>query len=417
MVSNASTPDKNPNFAVNTKQSLHMNNRQLFYNFLGQTSQAPLAIEIEKAEGVYMYGPGNKQYLDLISGISVSNVGHCHPEVVEAVKNQAEKYMHLMVYGEFVQSPQVELAKKLTSLLPENLNNVFLVNSGSEAVEGAMKLAKRHTGRSEIIAFKNAYHGSTHGSLSLMGDEQMKNAFRPLLPDIRFLEFNNTAQLNEISSRTACVIVETIQGEAGAVVPEKDFLKQLRLACKEKGALLILDEIQAGCGRTGSLWAFEQYGVVPDIITLAKGLGGGLPIGAFIASRQIMHSLTHNPVLGHITTFGGNPVCAAAALANLNVITREKLWENATLMEKIVREKLIHPSILAIRGKGLMLAVEFESFQVNKKIIDRLIEKGIITDWFLFAPNCLRIAPPLTITREQITAACNTILETLNEFP
>lgn len=417
MVSNASTPDKNPNFAVNTKLSLQMNNRQLFYNFLGQTSQAPLAIEIEKAEGVYMYGPGNKQYLDLISGISVSNVGHCHPEVVEAVKSQAEKYMHLMVYGEFVQSPQVELARKLTSLLPENLNNVFLVNSGSEAVEGAMKLAKRHTGRSEIIAFKNAYHGSTHGSLSLMGDEQMKNAFRPLLPDIRFLEFNNTAQLNEISSRTACVIVETIQGEAGAIVPEKDFLKQLRLVCKEKGALLIMDEIQAGCGRTGSLWAFEQYGVVPDILTLAKGLGGGLPVGAFIASRQIMHSLTHNPVLGHITTFGGNPVCAAAALANLNIITREKLWENATQMEKIVREKLIHPSILAIRGKGLMLAVEFESFQVNKKIIDRLIEKGIITDWFLFAPNCLRIAPPLTITREQITAACDTILETLNEFP
>lgn len=393
-----------------------MNNRQLFYNFLGQTSQAPLAIEVERAAGIYMYGPGGKQYMDLISGISVSNVGHCHPEVVEAVKKQAETYMHLMVYGEFVQSPQVELANLITENLPDNLNNVYLVNSGSEAIEGAMKLAKRFTGRSEIVAFKNAYHGSTQGSLSIMGDETMKNNFRPLLPDVRFMEYNNNEHLNQISPRTACVIAETIQGEAGAVTPDKSFLKELGKVCKENGALLILDEIQAGCGRSGTLWAFEQYDVVPDIITLAKGLGGGLPIGAFIASKEIMHSLTHDPVLGHITTFGGNAVCAAAAHANLQIIIRDKLWENARRQEKLFRELLIHDKIKSIRGNGLLLAAEFESFEENKKIIDRLIEKGIVTDWFLFAPHCMRIAPPLLIGEEQTREACKIILETLDDI-
>ncbi|MFN2394351.1 MAG: aspartate aminotransferase family protein [Bacteroidales bacterium] len=393
-----------------------MNNRQLFYNFLGQTSQAPLAIEVERAEGIYMYGPGGKQYMDLISGISVSNVGHCHPEVVEAVKKQAETYMHLMVYGEFVQSPQVELANLITENLPDNLNNVYLVNSGSEAIEGAMKLAKRFTGRSEIVAFKNAYHGSTQGSLSIMGDETMKNNFRPLLPDVRFIEYNNNEHLNQISPRTACVIAETIQGEAGAVTPDKRFLKELGKVCKENGALLILDEIQAGCGRSGTLWAFEQYDVVPDIITLAKGLGGGLPIGAFIASKEIMHSLTHDPVLGHITTFGGNAVCAAAAHANLQIIIRDKLWENARRQGKLFRELLIHDKIKSIRGNGLLLAAEFESFEENKKIIDRLIEKGIVTDWFLFAPHCMRIAPPLLIGEEQTREACKIILETLDDI-
>ena len=393
-----------------------MNNRQLFYNFLGQTSDAPLAIEIERAEGLYMYGPGGKKYLDLISGISVSNVGHCHPKVVEAVKKQAETYMHLLVYGEFVQSPQVQLAHFLTQNLPENLVNVFLVNSGSEAIEGAMKLAKRFTGRSEIVAFKNAYHGSTQGSLSIMGDETMKNAFRPLLPDVRFLEYNNIKQLVQITRRTACVVIETIQGEAGAATPDPEFMKHLRKVCNETGALLILDEIQAGCGRSGSLWAFEQFGIVPDILTLAKGMGGGLPIGAFISSKEIMQSLTHDPVLGHITTFGGNAVCAAAALANLKVIVNENLWENAARQEKLFRQMLNHSKIKSIRGRGLLLALEFSDFNENKHIIEKLIEKGIITDWFLFAPHCMRIAPPLIISESEVKKACKIILETLDEI-
>ena len=393
-----------------------MNSRQLFYNFLGQTSEAPLAIEIERAEGLYMYGPDGKEYLDLISGISVSNVGHCHPEVVDAVKKQAETYMHLMVYGEFVQIPQVQLAQFLTQNLPEKLDNVFLVNSGSEAIEGAMKLAKRFTGRSEIVAFKKAYHGSTQGSLSIMGDETMKNVFRPLLPDVRILEYNNIKQLAHITSRTACVVAETIQGEAGAKAPDPGFLKQLRKVCDKNGTLLILDEIQAGCGRSGSLWAFEHYDIVPDILTLAKGMGGGLPIGAFISSKKIMQSLTHDPVLGHITTFGGNAVCAAAALANLKVIVREKLWKNATRQEKLFRQMLVHPKIKSIRGRGLMLALEFGDFNENKLIIDKLIEKGIITDWFLFAPHCLRIAPPLIISEDEVQKACKIILETLDEI-
>ncbi len=393
-----------------------MNNRQLFYNYLGQTSEAPLAIEIQNAEGVYMYAPDGKQYLDLISGISVSNVGHCHPKVVEAVQKQASTYMHLMVYGEFVQSPQVELAQLLAKNLPTSLNNVYLVNSGSEAIEGALKLAKRYTGRSEIVAFKNAYHGSTHGSLSVMGDEQMKNAFRPLLPDIRFLEFNRKEQLKQISTKTACVLIETIQGEAGAIAPCPNFLSSLKKRCEETGTLLILDEIQAGCGRTGKLWAFEHYDIVPDIITLAKGLGGGLPIGAFISRKEIMQCLTNNPVLGHITTFGGNAVCAAAAKANLEVIINGKLWENAAKLEHIFRKHLKHPKIKKVRGKGLLLAMEFEDFVQNKKIIDKLLERGIVTDWFLFAPEYLRIAPPLIITEEQVVYACKTIIEVIDEM-
>ncbi len=392
-----------------------MNNRQLFFNFLGQTSEAPLAIEIERAQGVYMYGPDGKRYLDLISGISVSNVGHCHPRVVKAVQKQAETYMHLMVYGEFVQSPQVELAHLITSYLPEHLDNVYFVNSGSEAIEGALKLAKRHTGRTEIVAFQNAYHGSTHGSLSVMGDEQMKNAFRPLLPDVRFLEFNNREQLSQISDKTACVLVETIQGEAGAITPSPVFLLQLQKVCREHGALLIMDEIQAGCGRTGKLWAFEHYDITPDILTLAKGLGGGLPIGAFVAPQKIMQSLTHNPVLGHISTFGGNAVCAAAAKANLEVIISQQLWQNAAKMETIIRANLKHPKIKSIRGKGLMLAVELESFTQNKLVIDKLIEQGIVTDWFLFAPHCLRIAPPLIITEEQMVDACQSIMDVIDK--
>lgn len=390
-----------------------MNNRELFYRFLGQTSSFPLGVEIERAEGVYMFGPDGKSYLDLISGISVSSIGHRHPRVVQAIRDQADRYLHLMVYGELVQSPQVRLAELLVKHLPEPLDNVFLVNSGSEAVEGALKLAKRYTGRTEIISFRNAYHGSTQGSLSVMGNERMKKAFRPLIPDVSILEYNDIQALEQVSSRTACVIAETIQGEAGAIVPSEAFMKALRKRCDETGALLILDEIQAGLGRTGTLWAFEHFGVVPDILLLAKALGGGMPIGAFIAPSGIMQALTHSPVLGHITTFGGNAVCAAAALANAEVITQERLWDGVSEKEKLLRDRLKHPAINNIRGKGLMLALEFDSFEQNKKVIDRCLELGVLTDWFLFADHCLRIAPPLIITPAQINDACDVLLKAL----
>lgn len=388
-------------------------NRELFFRYLGQTSDFPLAVEIELAEGVYMYGTSGKRYLDLISGISVSTIGHRHPRVVQAIKDQADKYMHLMVYGEFVQSPQVKLAEKLVQHLPQPLDNVYLVNSGSEATEGALKLAKRHTGRTEIVSFRNAYHGSTQGSLSIMGDERLKKAFRPLLPDVRILDYNQVDQLGQISSKTACVIAETIQGEAGAIVPSIAFMRALRARCNETGALLILDEIQTGFGRTGKLWGFEHFGIVPDILMLAKGMGGGMPVGAFIASAEIMRSLTHTPVLGHITTFGGNAVCAAAALANMEVTTEGRLWEQVEEKERLFRQMLKHPAIKGIRGKGLMLAVEFENFDQNKRIIDRCLEMGVLTDWFLFADNCLRIAPPLIITPEQIAGSCEVILKAI----
>jgi acetylornithine/succinyldiaminopimelate/putrescine aminotransferase len=390
-----------------------MSNREIFYKYLAQTSDSPLAIEVERAEGVYLYGPNGEKYIDLISGISVSNIGHRHPRVIEAIKNQLDKYMHLIVYGEFIQSPQVKLAELLTSNLPENLNNVYFVNSGSEAVEGALKLSKRFTGRTEIVCFKNAYHGSSHGALSVMGDERMKNAFRPLLPDVRILEFNNIDTLNQVTTNTACVIVEPIQGEAGVIVPDNEFIKKLRNICSEKGVLLIFDEIQTGFGRTGSLWAFEQFEVAPDILLLAKGMGGGLPIGAFISSKDIMNCLTNNPVLGHITTFGGNPVCAASAFANLEVIIENRLWENAIMIENVCKELLIHPKIKNIRGRGALLAIEFEDFKENKKVIDNCLVNGLITDWFLFADNCMRIAPPLIISEAQLRDSCKIIIDSI----
>jgi acetylornithine/succinyldiaminopimelate/putrescine aminotransferase len=385
--------------------------RQLFFNHLAQTSETPLALEIEKAEGIYLIDVSGKRYMDLISGISVSNVGHRHPKVLAAIHHQLEKYMHLMVYGEFIQSPQVQLAKLLSDNLPENLSSVYFVNSGSEAIEGAMKLAKRFTGRTEIISFKNAYHGSTHGSLSIMGNEEFKNAFRPLLPDIRQIEYNKINDLKQITTHTACVIIETIQGEAGAIIPQNDFLKLLKKRCNEVGALLVADEIQCGFGRTGKLFAFEHYNFIPDILCLAKGMGGGMPIGAFISSKEIMHSLTNNPHLGHITTFGGHPVSCAASAATLTVLLEEKLIEQVENKEKLFRSLLKHSRIKSINGKGLLLAVEFESYELNKKIIDKCIEKGVITDWFLFNSHSMRIAPPLTITEEEITAACEIILE------
>ena len=384
--------------------------RQLFYNHLAQTSETPLALEIERAEGIYLFDVSGKSYMDLISGISVSNVGHCHPKVISAIQNQLEKYLHLMVYGEYIQSPQVKLAKLLSDQLPEKLSSVYFVNSGGEAIEGAMKLAKRYTGRTEIISFKNAYHGSTHGSLSLMGNEEFKNAYRPLLPDIKQLAFNNINDLQNITTKTAAVFVETIQAEAGMVMPEGDYLNQLQIRCNKVGALLVADEIQCGFGRTGKLFAFEHYNFIPDILCLAKGMGGGMPIGAFIASKMLMHSLTNNPILGHITTFGGHPVCCAASLATLNVLLDDKLIEQIEQKEKLFRALLKHPLIKSIKGKGLLLAIEFENFEQNKKIIDNCILKGIITDWFLFQPSAMRIAPPLTITEKQITEACNTIL-------
>ena len=389
--------------------------RQLFFNHVAQTSEMPMGLEIEKAEGIYLTDIYGKRYMDLISGISVSNVGHRHPKVISAIKNQVDKYMHLMVYGEYIQSPQVQLATLLTSLLPKNLNSAYFVNSGSEAIEGAMKLAKRHTGRTEIVYFNNAYHGSSQGSLSIMGNEEFKNAFRPLLPDTRQIRFNNSADLGEITELTACVVVETIQGEAGAIVPKDDFLKQLSKRCKETGTLLIADEIQSGFGRTGKLFAFEHYGFVPDIICMAKGMGGGMPIGAFVSSNEIMKSLTNNPILGHITTFGGHPVCCAASLAVLSVLLEENLMADVEVKEALFRKLLIHPKIKSINGKGLLLSLELESFELNKAIIDKCIEKGVIVDWFLFNSNSMRIAPPLIISEEEITIACNVILKSIGE--
>jgi acetylornithine/succinyldiaminopimelate/putrescine aminotransferase len=388
--------------------------RSLFLNHVAQTSDAPPALEIESAEGIYLTDVSGKRYMDLISGISVSNIGHRHPKVIEAIKSQADKYLYLMVYGEYILSPQVMYAKQLTDLLPENLETVYFTNSGSEANEGAMKLAKRYTGRTEIIAFKNAYHGSTHGTLSLMGDEYFKNAYRPLLPGIKFLEFNREEDIEKITEKTAAVFIEPVQGEAGVLKPENDFLKKLSDRCKQTKTLLVFDEIQSGFGRTGTLFAFEQYGVVPDILTIAKGMGGGMPIGAFVSSREIMSTISHNPVLGHITTFGGHPVCCAAALATLNVLCEEKLPESVKAKEQLFLSLLVHPQIKAVRSAGLMMAIEFESESVNRAVIAKAMEKGVISDWFLFNAHSMRIAPPLIITEEQIREACKVILESID---
>ncbi len=389
--------------------------RQLFLQNIAQTSDAPLMLEIERAEGVYLHSTSGKQYIDLIAGISVSNLGHCHPQVVAAVQHQAAQYMHLMVYGEYVYSPQVALATLLTQHLPSTLNNVYFVNSGTEATEGALKLAKRYTGRTELVAFKNAYHGSTHGALSIMGSEFFKQNYRPLLPDVRHLSYNNFEHLSQITTRTACVVVEPVQAEAGIIVPEAGFLEALRQRCTDVGALLILDEIQTGYGRTGTLFAFEQSGIVPDILLLAKGMGGGMPLGAFIASQNIMAVLTNNPVLGHITTFGGHAVSCAASLATLQILLTENYIQEVRSKEALFKDLLVHKEIKAVRSCGLMIAVEFTDFAFTKKVIDRCIQKGVITDWFLFADNCMRIAPPLTITAQQIADACSVICQSIDE--
>jgi acetylornithine/succinyldiaminopimelate/putrescine aminotransferase len=388
--------------------------QQLFLNHVAQTTEFPLMIEIERAEGVYMYAPDGKRYIDLISGIGVSNVGHRHPRVLQAIHEQLDKHLHLMVYGEYVQSPQVLLAQALAHTLPAPLESVYFTNSGSEAIEGAMKLAKRHTGRYEIISCVHAYHGSSHGALSLSSSENFKQGYRPLLPGISHIAYGNSTDLEKINRQTAAVVIETIQGEAGVRIAEAAYFQQLRQRCTETGALLILDEIQAGFGRTGTFWAFEQFGIVPDVVVCAKGMGGGMPIGAFVSSKEIMWTLTHNPILGHITTFGGHPVSCAASLATLQTIHDENMLAGVAAKERLFHQLLVHPKIRAIRSQGLMMAVELESFDVLKPIIDRAIANGVITDWFLYCDNSMRIAPPLTITEDQIREACTIILESID---
>lgn len=393
-----------------------MTNRELFLMHVGQTSEAPLCLNIVKAEGSLMWDADGKEYIDLIGGISVCNVGHRHPKVLEAINQQLQKYLHIMVYGELVENPQVSYAHALTKLLPSSLNSVFFTSGGSEATEGAMKLAKRFTGRSEIISFKNSYHGSTQGALSIMGSEYWQQAYRPLLPGIRQFDFNSDTVFDAINSNTACVIMETIQAEAGVVKPKQEWINAVRRRCSETGTLMVLDEIQCGFGRNGSLWAFEQFGIVPDILLLGKALGGGMPLGAFISSRDIMQCLTHNPVLGHINTFGGHPVSCAAGLAALETLLREKLIEEVKAKAELFVTHLQHPKIQHISTAGLMMAVQFPDFAFNKQLIDRLIEKSVFTDWFLFSPNSFRIVPPLNIPDELILRACATVNEVLDEL-
>lgn len=393
-----------------------MNQRQLFLQHIAQTSPAPLALEIVKAKGVILEDAAGKEYIDLIAGISVCNVGHCHPKVVKAIKDQAEKYLHLLVYGEFVESPQVQYAKMLADHLPASLNSIYFTNSGAEATEGAMKLAKRVTGRTNIIAFEQSYHGSTQGALSILGDEYWRNAYRPLLPGILHLPYNDIAVLEHITTDTACVILETIQAERGVHAPLNSWLTALRNRCTETGTLLVMDEIQTGFGRTGHLWGFEAFGIIPDIVLLGKALGGGMPLGAFVAGKELMDCFTANPVLGHITTFGGHPVCCAAGMAAMKVLLKENLIKKVPEKEALFRQLLHHPAISAVRSRGLLMAVEFDSFETNKKVIDRCIEKGLLTDWFLFGANSMRIAPPLTITKKEIRKACEIILSALDEI-
>jgi len=397
-------------------QTVQANQRQLFLRHVAQTSTSPIALEIVKAEGCKLYDKKGKEYIDLIAGISVCNVGHRHPKVVKAIKKQVDDYLHLLVYGEMIETPQVQYAQLLTKNLPKSLNSVYFTNSGAEATEGAMKLAKRVSGRTQIIAFKHSYHGSTQGALSVMGDEYWRNAFRPLLPDILHLDYNSPEAINEITERTACVIAETIQAEKGVNAPLKKWIKALRKKCTETGTLLILDEIQTGFGRTGTLWGFEQFGIVPDIVLLGKALGGGMPLGAFVADKKLMKHFTQNPVLGHITTFGGHPVCCAAGLAAMKVLLKEKLVEKVHEKEYLFRELLQHPRIKELRSRGLLMAIEVEDSATVLKVTAACLKQGVLTDWFLFAPNCIRMAPPLTITSKEIRKACAVIYKAINSL-
>jgi acetylornithine/N-succinyldiaminopimelate aminotransferase len=390
-----------------------MDNRKLFFQHIAQTSPSPIGLEMVKAEGCYIYGADGKKYLDLISGFSVANIGHSHPKVVAAVQKQAAAYMHLIVYGEFIEQPQVQYAKLLTDQFPPSLNCVYFTNSGAEAVEGAMKLAKRVTNRSNIIAFNKSYHGSTQGALSVMGDETFRNAFRPLLPGISHFNFGSEEAVNAVDEDTACVIMEVVQAEAGIIKPNKDWLERLSKRCKENCTLLIFDEIQSGFGRTGSLWAFEQYGIVPDILLLGKALGGGMPLGAFIADQKLMNMLTHDPVLGHITTFGGHPVSCAAGKAAFEVLLDENFIKDVFEKEKIL-QNLSHPLIQRTRSAGLWMAVDFHSFETCQAVVHECIKAEIITDWFLFSSNTLRIAPPLSITSPELSDFCRQFLHLLD---
>lgn len=390
--------------------------REIFLKHLAQTTPHPFLLQIERAEGSYLYSTSGKAYMDLISGIAVSNIGHRHPHVLKAIRNQLDKHLHVMVFGEFVQSSSNLLAKKLADLLPDQLNCCYFVNSGTEANEGALKVAKRFTGRSEIISCRGAYHGSTHGSLSVSGNETKKNAFRPLLPDIRFINFNDTEDLQHITHRTAAVIIETVQGDAGVRVPSLAYLHSLREKCNATGTLLIFDEIQTGIGRTGKMFAFEHFDVIPDILTTAKALGGGLPIGAFISSYEIMQTLTTSPMLGHITTFGGNPVACASALATLEVIENEKLLETVEIKGQLFETLLQHRRIVEVRRIGLMFAFEFASADEVFKVVEECLQNGLICFWFLSCPNSFRIAPPLNITEAEIKKACTIILNAIDKL-
>ena len=390
-----------------------MNIRSLFLQHVAQTSPAPLAIHINKAQGNYLYDTDGQAYIDLIGGISVCNVGHCHPAVVAAIKEQAEAYLHVMVYGELVQSPQVQYAQLLTQHLPQNLDTVYFTNSGAEAVEGAIKLARRITGRPEMIACNNSYHGSTLGALSIIGDEYWRNAYRPLLPGVWHHDYNSDALIEAINDQTACVIIETVQAEAGIKEPVANWLHKLRAKCTETGTLLIFDEIQCGFGRTGKLWGFEHYNVIPDILLLGKALGGGMPLGAFVSSHQNMQALTHNPVLGHITTFGGHPVSCAAGMAAFHALLDENMVAGVYEKQRLFLTLLKHPKIKAVRSKGLLMAIELESSEQVITTLQACLQQGVFSDWFLFAPKCIRIAPPLTITNEEIKKASEVILNCL----
>ncbi|MGB2143008.1 MAG: aspartate aminotransferase family protein [Flavobacteriaceae bacterium] len=387
-----------------------------FFKHQAQTTPHPLAMEISYAEGSYIYDQNKTPYLDFVAGVSACSLGHRHPKIVAAIKKQLDSYMHVMVYGEYIQSPAVKLSKLLASHLPSKIDKTYLTNSGTEAIDGAMKLARRSTGRSEIIAAKNAYHGNTMGALSIMGFEERKQPFRPLIPDIRFIEFNNLSDLSKITTKTAAVILETIQGGAGFIEPKNGYLTKVQEKCNAVGALLILDEIQPGIGRTGTLFGFENYNCVPDVVVTGKGLGGGMPIGAFSASEQMMDSLSDHPKLGHITTFGGHPVIAAAALATLEEVTTTNLIAETLVKEALIRKHLQHPLIREIRGKGLMLALLLDSSEIANKIVLQAKEDGLILFWLLYEPKAVRISPPLTISEEEIVKGCHIILNILNSL-
>jgi len=387
-----------------------------FFKYQAQTTPHPLALEISHAKGSYIYDKEGNAHLDFVAGVSACSLGHCHPKIVKAIKQQTEKYMHVMVYGEYVQQPAVAYTKLLASLLPENLETTYLVNSGTEAIEGALKLARRFTGRTELISAHHAYHGNTMGSLSVTGYEERKRAFRPLIPDVSFIKFNLVSDLQKITKKTAAVILETIQGGAGFILPENNYLKQVRQRCNEMGALLILDEIQPGFGRTGKLFAFEHFNVTPDILVIGKGMASGLPVGAFIASHKMMATLQENPKLGHITTFGGNPVIAAASLATLKEITQSQLIAKTIAKEQLFRTLLVHPLITEIRGKGLMLALLLKTSEIVNYLVLAAAKKRLILFWLLFEPKAVRISPPLTISEQEIKEGCHQIIALLNQY-